>query len=171
MCQLHSKLRDTLLPFDQITPHRNIWHISNFVACLTPDQRINCTYLTSNDIKRAERLIRFCAAYREEILDCRRSCLAEIQQNQQEQRPLNVVKCPDCDPRLVSANCSSQMMFDLFYRILPKDLDQKPFYINTFLPIFTFASYRLQGYDVALNDYVSRHLTRLLSTTLLMVSG
>jgi hypothetical protein len=121
---------------------------------LTPDQRINCTYLTSNDIKKAKRLIRFCAAYRDEILECRRSCLEEIQKNQQEQRPLNFVKCPECDPRLVSSNCSSQMMFDLFYRIFPKDLDQKPFFLNTFLPIFTFASYRLQGYDVSLRDYV-----------------
>ncbi|KAI6182399.1 Protein dispatched [Aphelenchoides bicaudatus] len=154
MCQLQSKLRDNLASFDQLTPHRNIWHMANFAACLTPDQRINCTYLTSNDIKRAERLIRFCAAYRDEILECRRSCLEEIQKNQQEQRPLNFVKCPECDPRLVSANCSSQMMFDLFYRILPKNLDQKPFYLNTFLPIFTFSSYRLQGYDVSLNDYV-----------------
>lgn len=99
-------------------------------------------------------MVRFCAAYRSEILECRRSCLAEIQKNQQEQRPLNFVKCPECDPRLVSSNCSSQMMFDLFYRIFPKDLDQKPFYVNTFLPIFTFASYRLQGYDVALKEYV-----------------
>lgn len=28
MCQLQTKLRDTLAPFDQLTPHRNIWHAS-----------------------------------------------------------------------------------------------------------------------------------------------
>jgi hypothetical protein len=170
MCQVHLKLRDTLAPFDQLTPHRNIWSVANFAACLTPDQRINCTYLTANDIKRAERLIRFCAAYREEIIECRKSCLSEIQQNQQEQKPLNFVKCPQCDPRLVSENCSSQMMFDLFYRILPMDLDQKPFYVNTFMPIFTFSSYRLQGYDVSLNDYV-RLEKRLNSIKSLKIKG
>lgn len=51
MCEMHGKLRDVLAPFDNITPHRNIWHVANFAACLAPDSRINCTYLTSNDIK------------------------------------------------------------------------------------------------------------------------
>ncbi|KAI6189098.1 Protein dispatched [Aphelenchoides besseyi] len=154
MCGLHNQLRNALSTFDQITPHRNIWHIANFAACVTPESRINCTYLTGDDIKKAERLVRYCAAYREEILECRRNCMTEIQRNQQEQRPLAFVRCPDCDPRLVAANCSSQMMFDFFYRILPRDLDQRPLYLNTFLPIFTYSAYRAQGYDVPLQHYV-----------------
>ncbi|KAI6189314.1 Protein dispatched [Aphelenchoides fujianensis] len=154
MCALHVRLRDTLAPFDQITPHRNIWHVANYAACVTPESRINCTYLTGDDIKKAERLVRYCAAYREEIIDCRRTCMSEIQRNQQEQRPLAVVKCPECDSRLVAANCSSQMMFDLFYRVLPKNLDQRPLYLNAFLPVYTFSAYRAQGYDVPLANFV-----------------
>lgn len=37
----------------------------------------------------------------------------------------------------IPKNCSSTMMFDLFYRILPRDLTQTPIHINTFLPVFT----------------------------------
>lgn len=45
------------------------------------------------------------------------------------------------------------MIFDLFYRIMPQDLMSRPFYINSFLPIYTFASYRMYGYNVALKNY------------------
>ncbi|VDN87526.1 unnamed protein product [Brugia pahangi] len=37
------------------------------------------------------------------------------------------------------------MIFDLFYRILPKNLNTKPIFINGFLPIFTSGGYRSQG--------------------------
>lgn len=37
----------------------------------------------------------------------------------------------------IPKNCSSTMMFDLFYRIVPRDLTQTPIHINTFLPVFT----------------------------------
>lgn len=41
------------------------------------------------------------------------------------------------------------MMFDLFYRILPKDLMAVPLHLNAFLPFWTYSSYRNQ---------VGRHL-------------
>lgn len=53
----------------------------------------------------------------------------------------------------VPANCTGQMMFDLFYRILPFDIMARPFYVNSFLPVYTFAAYKMYGYDVSLQNY------------------
>lgn len=74
--------------------------------------------------------------------------------------------CGECKPEFhIPRNCSSQvvintqlilifegkinrrllqMMFDLFYRILPKDLMSVPFHLNAFLPFWTYSSYRNQ---------------------------
>ena len=46
------------------------------------------------------------------------------------------------------------MMFDLFYRILPRDLDARPLQINAFLPVFSFTAYKLQGYELPLSVFV-----------------
>lgn len=46
------------------------------------------------------------------------------------------------------------MMYDLLYRILPRDLMSRPFHINSFLPLYTYSSYRLQGHYVPLDYYL-----------------
>ncbi|CAD5206201.1 unnamed protein product [Bursaphelenchus okinawaensis] len=155
MCSFHDKIRPSLQVFDAITPHRNIWHVANYLACLSPEPQINCTYIKSEDMIKVKSLVKFCAEYRSEIVDCRRECLERVRQNQIEQQPLLAVKCRECDPAMVPSNCSTQMMFDLFYRILPKDLTSRPFYINSFLPVYTYTSYQLQGFPVKLSDFVN----------------
>ena len=50
--------------------------------------------------------------------------------------------------------CTSQMMFDLFYRLLPMNLDSHPFYLNTFLPVFTSTGYGTQNIFLPLKNYV-----------------
>lgn len=55
----------------------------------------------------------------------------------------------------VPHQCSSQMMSDLFYRILPKDITIEPLNLNVFLPFYTFSSYRMQGYDVSLSSFTT----------------
>ncbi|CAD5208934.1 unnamed protein product [Bursaphelenchus xylophilus] len=172
MCQMNDQLRPALQPFDQITPHRNIWHFPNYVACVSPVEQINCTYIKSEDIVKVKSLINFCAEYRSEIIDCRRECLERVRQNQIEQQPLAMVECRECNPQLVPANCSTQMMFDLFYRILPKDLTARPLYINSFLPVFTYTSYQLQGYPVRLMDFVNlQEALRNMSTDQYVIKG
>lgn len=61
------------------------------------------------------------------------------------------------------------MIFDLFYRILPKNLNTEPLYVNNFLPIFTLSGYRSRGFyenatvqhyvqiQNALRDYAKLH--------------
>lgn len=46
------------------------------------------------------------------------------------------------------------MMFDLFYRLLPMNLDSHPFYLNTFLPVFTSTGYGTQNIFLPLKNYV-----------------
>lgn len=53
----------------------------------------------------------------------------------------------------VPINCSSTMMFDLFYRLLPRDLSAEPLHLNTFLPVFTLTGYATQNMFISLNLY------------------
>lgn len=53
----------------------------------------------------------------------------------------------------VPLQCTSRMMSDLFYRILPKELKSEPMYLNVFLPFYTFSSYHMQGYDIDISIY------------------
>lgn len=39
-------------------------------------------------------------------------------------------------------------MYDLFYRLLPKQRDDTPFLVNTFLPVFTLTGYITQNIPV-----------------------
>ena len=47
------------------------------------------------------------------------------------------------------------MMFDLFFRIFPKNFGMERLYLNNFLPIWTYSSYRFQGLEVPLLDYLN----------------
>ncbi|KAI1725232.1 sterol-sensing domain of SREBP cleavage-activation domain-containing protein [Ditylenchus destructor] len=149
LCNLQSELNVTLRHFDHFTPYRNIFHVANFFACLAPESRVNCSYLTQSDIVAVRQTIEGCISHRKSILDCRRGC------QQHHQMPgTPSLPCGECKPEFhIPRNCSSQMMFDLFYRILPKDLMSVPFHLNAFLPFWTYSSYRNQGYDVDVINY------------------
>jgi len=54
----------------------------------------------------------------------------------------------------IPPKCTSQMMFDLFYRLLPMNMDSHPFYLNTFLPVFTSTGYGTQNIYLPLKSYV-----------------
>lgn len=154
-CQMSDQLRPALTPFDAITPHRTTWHVANYFACLAPESRMNCSYIKSDDISKVKKLVEFCSEYRAEIIECRQECLERMKKNQMEQHPLAEVKCSECRPDMVPANCSSQMMFDLFFRVLPKDLSSKPLNVNVFLPVYTYTSYQLQGFQTKLTDFLN----------------
>ncbi|KAI1731728.1 sterol-sensing domain of SREBP cleavage-activation domain-containing protein [Ditylenchus destructor] len=149
LCNLQSELNATLRHFDHFTPYRNIFHVANFFACLAPESRVNCSYLTHSDIAAVRETVEGCISHRKSILDCRRGC------QQHHQMPgTPSLPCGECKPEFhIPRNCSTQMMFDLFYRILPKDLMAVPFHLNAFLPFWTYSSYRNQGYDVDVINY------------------
>uniref|UniRef100_A0A0R3RM04 SSD domain-containing protein n=1 Tax=Elaeophora elaphi TaxID=1147741 RepID=A0A0R3RM04_9BILA len=108
---------------------RNIWSLPNYLSCFSPNFLTNCSFLAESDVQSARAIVDHCRIYRREIISCRRECYLD---------------CPPCSN--VPKNCSTQMIFDLFYRILPKNLNTKPIYINGFLPIFTSSGYRSQGF-------------------------
>ncbi|VDM41522.1 unnamed protein product [Toxocara canis] len=128
LCSLHLHLDQQLTPFLNITPYRNIYHLPNYISCLSPNDLTNCSYMTMSDVAFAKDYIDYCRMYRREIIECRRDCL----------------ECEPCGD--VPLNCSTQMIFDIFYRILPKNLDAKPLYVNSFLPMFTLMGYHSQGF-------------------------
>ncbi|CAG9531053.1 unnamed protein product [Cercopithifilaria johnstoni] len=140
LCSLHISLSDQLQLFANMTPYRNIWSLSNYLSCLSPNLLTNCSFLTENDVQSGRAIIDYCRSYRREIINCRRDCYLD---------------CPQCSN--VPDNCSTQMIFDLFYRILPKNLNTKPIYINGFLPIFTSSGYRSQGlyYETTIQHYLN----------------
>lgn len=51
LCSMGEKLAPSVTPFNSLTPYRNIWHAANFFACLAPTSRVNCSYLTIEDVK------------------------------------------------------------------------------------------------------------------------
>uniref|UniRef100_A0A0M3I681 SSD domain-containing protein n=2 Tax=Ascaris TaxID=6251 RepID=A0A0M3I681_ASCLU len=128
LCSVRYHIDEQLSPFFNITPYRNVYHIPNYMSCLSPNNLANCSYLTESDVAFAKDYIDYCRTFRREIIECRRDCY----------------ECEPCDD--VPLNCSTQMIFDIFYRILPKNLDSKPFYLNSFLPIFTLMGYHSRGF-------------------------
>ncbi|OZC05615.1 hypothetical protein X798_07411, partial [Onchocerca flexuosa] len=117
----------------------NIWSLPNYLSCLSPNLLTNCSFLAEYDVQYARAIIDYCRSYRREIIDCRRNCYMD---------------CPPC--LNVPKNCSTQMIFDIFYRILPKNLNARPIYINGYLPIFTSSGYRSQGfYDGTIERYLN----------------
>ncbi|KAM3722096.1 Protein dispatched [Dirofilaria immitis] len=138
LCSLHFHLNDQIQLFANITPYRNIWSLPNYLSCLSPNFLTNCSFLTEYDVQSARDIIDYCRSYRHEIINCRRDCYLD---------------CPQCSN--VPKDCSNQMIFDIFYRILPKNLNAKPIYINGYLPIFTSSGYRSQGFY---NGTIERYL-------------
>ncbi|CAI2299311.1 unnamed protein product [Caenorhabditis sp. 36 PRJEB53466] len=138
LCQMQSNISKQLGRFDAFTPYRNIWSVANMFACISPNLRVNCTELDESDIKIVRKTIDSCWKYRTPIIECRN----EKCQGQ----------CATC--KEVPEECSSQIMHDLFYRILPKDKENAPFLVNTFLPVFTLTGYITQNIpiDVLLYD-------------------
>ncbi|MFH4977942.1 hypothetical protein AB6A40_004651 [Gnathostoma spinigerum] len=139
LCDLHFYLKDVLKEFDSITPYRNILGLPNYLTCLSPNYLANCSFLTQKDIEIVRNIVDYCRRYRKPIVECRSTC--------------HTAKCAQCPD--VPSNCSSQMIFDLFYRILPVDLDGRPMFLNNFLPIFTFSGYHSRGF---FNTTVAQYL-------------
>ncbi|KAJ1374713.1 Che-14p [Parelaphostrongylus tenuis] len=136
ICSMHDYIAKELSEFDDVTPYRNIWSIANFISCLSPNFLFNCTELTVSDVQFVKELIAFCIPYRDLLISCKIACKQTCS------------FCPD-----VPQNCTSAMMFDLFYRLLPRDLSASPLYLNTFLPIFTLTGYATQNIFVTLDRY------------------
>ncbi|CCD62965.1 SSD domain-containing protein [Caenorhabditis elegans] len=132
LCQMQSNISKPLSRFDAFTPYRNIWSVANMFACISPNLRVNCTELDESDIKIVRKTIDNCWKYRTQIFECRdEKCQGQ---------------CATC--RELPENCSSQIMYDLFYRLLPKQRDDTPFLVNTFLPVFTLTGYITQNIPV-----------------------
>ncbi|CAI5439550.1 unnamed protein product [Caenorhabditis angaria] len=138
LCNLHSNISKQLSRFDSFTPYRNIWSISNYFACLSPNLRVNCTELQQEDLDLVRKRIDDCWLYRQPILACRDEKCQGM--------------CEICSG--IPKDCQSQMIFDLFYRVLPKSKDVSPILLNTFLPVFTLTGYVTQNIpvDVLLYD-------------------
>ncbi|KAK0426212.1 hypothetical protein QR680_009588 [Steinernema hermaphroditum] len=151
LCQMHSNLSAAIAAFDQVTPYRNVLHVANFFSCFAPNFRLNCSYLEPADLVAVRRDVEFCLRHRADLVECSTECQG-------------TPRCPACGR--VPSNCSSTMMFDLFYRVLPWDLQARPFYLNTFLPMFTLSGYRSQGFDVPVTNF-----TRLESALVSYLSG
>uniref|UniRef100_A0A183CKR3 SSD domain-containing protein n=1 Tax=Globodera pallida TaxID=36090 RepID=A0A183CKR3_GLOPA len=134
ICQFQDELKPEWAAFHQLTPHRNIWSVPNYVACLTPANRVNCSFIDAEDVLKFHEHIQW----------------APNDANSGGQQ------CPDhskAECAIVPAECDGQMWFDFFYRILPVDLSQRPLPINAFLPFYSFAAYRLQGISVPLKAF------------------
>ncbi|VDK32447.1 unnamed protein product, partial [Anisakis simplex] len=140
---------------------RNIYHLANYVSCLSPNDLTNCSYIEESDIGYAKDYLDSCRPYRADLIKCRQGC----DENEDDESGENACDEP-CDH--VPLNCSTQMIFDIFYRILPKNLDEKPLYVNAFLPIFTMMAYQARGYyqvnaqkyvklQNAFRDYAKEH--------------
>ncbi|TKR92568.1 hypothetical protein L596_007196 [Steinernema carpocapsae] len=138
LCQMHSNLSESIGSFDQVTPYRNILHVANYFSCFAPNFRVNCSYLEPSDLSAVRKDVEFCLQHRPDIVECGSECFKNP----------NCVAC-----NRVPANCSSVMMFDLFYRILPWDLHAQPFYLNSFLPMFSLSGYRSQGFNVPVQNF------------------
>ncbi|KAL6730972.1 hypothetical protein Aduo_001888 [Ancylostoma duodenale] len=136
ICSMQDFLAKELDAFDDYTPYRSIWSISNFFACLAPEYLFNCTELTASDVEYVHQLVNYCTQYRSELIACKVACKED---------------CSTCPG--IPMNCSTTMMFDLFYRLLPRDLTAEPMHLNTFLPVFTLTGYATQNMFIPLNLY------------------
>uniref|UniRef100_A0A8R1I9G6 SSD domain-containing protein n=1 Tax=Caenorhabditis japonica TaxID=281687 RepID=A0A8R1I9G6_CAEJA len=144
LCQMQSNISKQLSRFDAFTPYRNVWSVANMFACISPNLRVNCTELEESDVKIVRKILDGCWKYRTPILECR----GEKCQGQ----------CATC--KGIPEDCSSQIIHDLFYRILPKSLDDSPLLVNTFLPVFTLTGYITQNIpiDVLLYDDLEKSI-------------
>ncbi|CAJ0959379.1 unnamed protein product, partial [Mesorhabditis belari] len=150
LCGLHHGIADAVKPFESYTPYRNVYSLANSFACLSPNFLVNCTELTPADVNVVRNLVDFCLPHRRKIIDCRLTCGDNCTDS----------SCPE-----IPQNCSTAMMSDLFYRILPTNIHARPLYVNTFLPVFTRMGYATQNiwlplvhYDqleVAITNYTS----------------
>ena len=50
---------------------RNVWHIANFFACISPNNLVNCTQLTVDDVEVVKGIVDECKKYREDIIQCK----------------------------------------------------------------------------------------------------
>ena len=153
LCQMQHHLQPSISPFAMVSPYRQIFHISNFAGCLSPLNRDNCTTLSSYDLKQFKIQLEKCYKSRRAIIQCGRDCIGAKDADGEERH-----NCQQCER--IPANCTSQMWFDLFYRILPKDLmsrkaSSERIYVNTFLPLYTYSSYGYQGFDVPLENFIN----------------
>lgn len=64
LCNLQAKLGASLRHFDQFTPYRSIFHVATFFACMAPEARLNCSYLTAEDIVAVRHTVELCIAHR-----------------------------------------------------------------------------------------------------------
>nr|CAD2205183.1 unnamed protein product [Meloidogyne enterolobii] len=177
LCSLQQKLFFELSSFSSFTLYKNIWSWSNFVNCLAPNQRDNCSQINEEDVNSFKNIFfHHCLPHRQTILDCGRICgqikssisgniLNTSQRQKREFTSSNNLfeefieeknKCFQLEICLkIPKECKGQMWFDLFYRILPEDVYSRPLFLNNFLPFYTFAAYRLQGISVPLNLFVN----------------
>lgn len=65
------------------------------------------------------------------------------------------------------------MMFDLFYRLLPRNLDAQPLHLNTFLPVFTLSGYATQNIFLTLDLYnnLEAAIVRFMADERLVMKG
>ncbi|CAJ0568136.1 unnamed protein product, partial [Mesorhabditis spiculigera] len=138
LCGLHAGISHAVRPFESYTPYRNVYSLANFFACISPNFLVNCTELTTADVNVVRKLVESCVPYRQRIIDCRLACGENCNDN----------SCPG-----IPRNCSTAMMADLFYRILPRNLRAQPFHVNAFLPVFTRMGYATQNIWLPLSDY------------------
>lgn len=153
LCQLHQHLQPVLTAFAMVSPYRQIFHISNFAGCLSPLNRDNCTSLSTYDLKQFKIQLEKCYPARKAIIQCGRDCIGAKEADGEMRH-----NCQQCEK--IPSNCTSQMWFDLFYRVLPKDLmarksGREKIYVNAFLPLYTYSSYAFQGFDVPLKNFIA----------------
>uniref|UniRef100_A0A914QJH6 SSD domain-containing protein n=1 Tax=Panagrolaimus davidi TaxID=227884 RepID=A0A914QJH6_9BILA len=153
LCQLQHFLSPSFKPFAMLSPYRQIFHISNFAGCLSPLNRDNCTTLSTYDLKNFKIQLEKCYKSRKAIIQCGRDCIGAKEADGEERH-----NCQQCER--IPSNCTSQMWFDLFYRILPKDLlsrkaNNEKIYVNTFLPLYTYSAYGFQGFNVSIDLFIS----------------
>ncbi|GMT01388.1 hypothetical protein PENTCL1PPCAC_23562, partial [Pristionchus entomophagus] len=132
ICRMQEAIKGELKAFDEFTPYRSIWSYPAYAACLSPRELTHCDQLTQTDLETFRSLVSLCVPLRGTIMDCR-------------------LRNDHCNE--IPKNCTSTMIFDLFYRILPRDLTTAPLHINTFLPVFTLTGYATQNIHVPLRHY------------------
>lgn len=71
LCLLHLQLSPAIRTFDQVTPYRSIWHVANYFACLAPESRVNCSFITPDDVRSVRFDIEACIVHRKAIINCR----------------------------------------------------------------------------------------------------
>ncbi|CAD6184728.1 unnamed protein product [Caenorhabditis auriculariae] len=138
LCQMHGNISKPLAKFDAFTPYRNIWSVANMFSCISPNMRVNCSQLDADDLKLVRPIVETCWKFRPKIFDCKLKCTDNV-------------KCEFC--RGIPVECSSQIIFDLFYRVLPKSMTSRPFQLNTFLPVFTLTGYITQNIQINVRLY------------------